>query len=187
MNSVIETIKKRRTTRTFKSEQLKDEELEMIIDAGVWAPSGHNMQPWHFTVLQNREIMDELNRDSKKAALNFHMEDLKKMAENEKFHVFYNAPTVIIVSYNKSALTPIQDISAATQNMLLAAESLGIGGCWNGFVSLAFSNEEAAEKYSKKLNIPEGYAVNHAVALGYPNTVVLRGPERKNGNVNYIK
>lgn len=187
MNSIIEIIKKRRTIRVFKSEQLKDEDIAAIVEAGSWAPSGHNMQPWHFTVLQNSEIIEELNKDSKKAAENFYMEDIRKMAQNEKFHVFYKAPTVIIVSYDKNGLTPVQDISAATQNMLLTAESMGIGSCWNGFVAFAFSNEEIAEKYRNKLEIPEGYVVSHAVALGYPNTTVLRGPERKKEIVNYIK
>lgn len=186
-NQVLELIKKRRTTRAYKEEQIKNEELEAIIEAGIWAPSAHNMQSWHFVVIQNQEIISNLNKDTKDAAKNFHVEDIKKMVNNENFHIFYNAPTVILAMYDEKALAPIQDISAATQNMLLAAESLGVGACWNGIVSIGFRDEKMSEKYKKELSLPEGYKVNHAIVLGYSKTEVLRGPARKENTVTYIK
>lgn len=187
MNQVLETIKKRRTTRAFKSEQIKDEELELILEAGIWAPSGHNTQPWHFVVIQNQDLISQLNVDSKEAMKTLTMEDFRKMGNNDKFHVFYNAPTVILALYDEKALTPVQDISAATQNMLLAAESLNIGACWNGIVSFAFNSKENVEKYKEKLSLPEGHKVKHAIVLGYKKAEALRGPERKTNNVTYIR
>lgn len=186
-NEVLELIKKRRTTRAYKEEQIKDEELEAILEAGIWAPSGHNMQPWHFVVVQNKEIIDNLNIDTKEVMKEFPMEEFKKMANNEKFNIFYNAPTVVLALYDEKGLTPVQDISAATQNILLAAESIGVGSCWNGLLSLGFNNEQMAEKYKKELNLPEGYKVNHAIVLGYAKTEILRGPARKENNISYIK
>jgi nitroreductase len=65
MNRTLEILKERRTTRKFKSEQLKDEEIEAIIEAGLYAPSAHNQQSWHFTVIQNKELIKDLNTATK--------------------------------------------------------------------------------------------------------------------------
>ena len=145
MSQVLELIKKRRTTRAYKSEQIKDEELNQILEAGLWAPSGHNMQPWHFVVIQNQEVIDGLNIDTKKVMEGFHIEEFRKWGTNEKFNIFYNAPTVILAMYDEKGLTPVQDISAATQNMLLMAESLGVGACWNGMISIGFESDEISK------------------------------------------
>lgn len=189
MNQVIENIKKRRTTRAYKEDQIKREELEAILEAGIWAPSGHNRQPWHFTVIQNQEIIDKINKDVKEAAKVTKVEDIRKMMENEKFHIFYGAPTVVLVSYDeKNGLTALEDISAATQNILLAAESLGIGSCWNGIVTMGLAyNKELEKSITEELNIPENHKISHAIALGYAKTEILRGPKRKEDTVTYIR
>lgn len=186
-NQVLETIKKRRTTRAYKEEQIKDESLEAIIEAGIWAPSAHNMQSWHFVVIQNQEIISNLNIDTKEVMKGFHIEEFRKMANNEKFNIFYNAPTVILALYDEKALAPIKDLAAATQNMLIAAESIGIGACWNGMISIGFKDEKMENKYREELNLPEGYKVGHAIVLGYAKTEVLRGPARKENTVTFIK
>lgn len=186
-NQMLEIIKRRRTTRSFKEDQIKEEELVVILEAGLWAPSGHNMQPWKFIVIQNKEIIGELNRETKELMKDSSIETFKKMANNENFDIFYSAPTVILALYDEKAMTPIQDISAATQNMLLMAESMEVGACWNGIIKLGFSNEEFSKKYKEKLNIAEGYVVNHAIVLGYAKAKALRGPERKVDNVTYIR
>lgn len=186
-SQMLEIIKRRRTTRSFKEDQIKEEELVVILEAGLWAPSGHNMQPWKFIVIQNKEVIASLNSDTKELMKNSSVEVFKKMANNENFDIFYSAPTVILALYDEKAMTPVQDISAATQNMLLMAESLDVGACWNGIIKLGFSNEEFNKKYTEKLNIPEGYVVNHAIVLGYAKAKALRGPERKTDNVTYIR
>ena len=58
MEIILDLIKNRRTTRVYKEEMISEEELEKIIEAGMWAPSGHNRQPWHFTIIENKEISD---------------------------------------------------------------------------------------------------------------------------------
>ena len=68
MNQTLSVIRQRRTTRKFKSEQIKDEELKEIIDAGLYAPSAHNQQSWNFTVVQNGELIKELSDASKESA-----------------------------------------------------------------------------------------------------------------------
>ena len=186
MNQTIKTIKERRSIRKFKPEQLEDQVLSEIIEAGLYAPSGHNMQTWHFTVIQRKEIIHEMNIASKESAKNFPDEIIQKMANNDKLDIFYGAPTVVIVSGKKDGMTTQADCGAATQNMLLAAESLGIGSCWNGFIGFLFAGEKGQE-YISKLNIPEGYVPLHAVSLGHKDSNPVNAPARKDNTVHYIR
>lgn len=185
-NNILEIIKSRRSTRAFKEEQVKDEEIFSLLDAGNFAPSGCNMQPWHFTVVQNQELIKEISDSSKELAKNFRGELINKMANNEKLHIFYNSPTVIILSYREGAISPIDDLSAATQNILLQGEALGLGTCWNGFVSFLF-NSELKDEFVKKLGIPEGYTPYNAISVGYPKKKVVNIPPRKKEYFNIIK
>lgn len=186
MNEVLKVIRQRRSTRMFKSEQIKDEELKEILDAGIYAPSATNKQPWHFTVIQNKDIIDSLNNDFKELAKKSENEYIRRVGENEKFHAFYNAPTVILVSGDENNNIAAVDCAAATENMLLAAESLGIGSCWVGFIAYLLNSEKGKE-YLKKLGIPEGYKQIHSVALGYKGVNITNAPARKENTVNYIK
>lgn len=186
MNETLKVIKTRRSTRKFKEEQIKDTELQPIIEAGLYAPSGHNQQSWNFTVIQNKEIIDELNVQAKEVAKSFPDEMIQKMANNDKFHIFYGAPTVIVISGKDDAMTPQADCGAATQNMLLAAESLDIGGCWNGFVGFLFNSKKGIE-YKEKLDISEGFTPYYAVALGYKDVKLSNAPERRENTVQYIR
>jgi nitroreductase len=186
MNETLNVIKSRRSTRQFVSEQLKDEELKEIIDAGIYAPSATNKQPWHFTVIQNRDILNRLNDDFKELAKKSDNDYVKRVGENERFHVFYNAPTVVLVCGDKTNFSADVDCAVATENMLIAAESLGIGTCWIGFIAYLLNSEKGIE-YLKELGIPEGYRQIHAVAVGYKSTNRATAPARKENTVNYIK
>ncbi|ABY91465.1 nitroreductase family protein [Thermoanaerobacter sp. X514] len=184
MNEVINAIKSRRSIRRFKPEQVRDEEIEAIIEAAIHAPSGHNEQPWHFTVIQNKDLIDHFSNVTKKAMAESKVPWIAALGKNEKLHLFYNAPTVIVVSGKKGSYSPLIDCSAATQNMLLAAHSLGLGACWIGLINLIFKMEEEV----KKLSLPHGYEPYFAVALGYPDLEKPPRPiERKKDVVNYIK
>ena len=105
------------------------------------------------------------------------------MGNNEKFHVFYHAPTVIVVSGAQDAdgvLKPIVECSAAIQNMLLAATSLGVGSCWVGLTAFFFANRDNV----RSLGIPEGCVPYYSVTLGYPDPTFTPGaPRRKENSV----
>ncbi len=187
MNETLQSIKNRRSIRAFKEEQIKNEELNLILEAGLSAPSAMNQQPWHFTVVQNKEIINQLNIDSKEALLKTESEYLVAFGSNKSLNIFYNAPTIIIVSGNKNCFQPAVDCSAAIQNMLVASESLKIGSCWIGLMTPLFQQGIKTESYMKLLNIPENYDILYAVSLGYkkfdkaPNT-----PARKENCINYV-
>lgn len=186
MNETLQILKTRRSTRQFESRQINDEELKEIIEAGIYAPSATNKQPWHFTVIQSKEVIDRLSNDFKELAKKSENDYIKRVGENEKFHVFYNAPTVVLISGDKENHSADVDCAAATENMLIAAQSLGIGSCWIGFIAYLL-NSEAGSDYLKELGIPEGYKQIHAVALGYTTVNRTTAPTRKENTVNYIK
>lgn len=185
MNETIQTILNRRSVRVFDDKQIAKKELETIIKAGLYAPSAHNQQPWHLTVIQDTELIDELNLSTKTAMSKHEDPTVQQYGNNEKYHIFYNSPTIIVVSGENSALVPKTDCAAATQNMLIAAESLDIGSCWIGLLMFLFQSEKADE-YNKKLKIPEGFTPYHAISLGYKKIDNPKAPQRREGTVNFL-
>jgi len=184
MNEVLSVIKSRRSVRAYKPEQLKQEELDILLEAAIYAPTGNNAQPWHFTVIQNKDVIDGLNRLAKEVLGNSGSDYGKKVSANPNFVITYGAPTLIIVSGRADAPSSKVDCSAAIQNVLLAAESLNIGSVWLGLITPAFSVEGETEK----IGVPEGYVPYYGIALGYKQSDEKReAPTRKRDVVNYIR
>ncbi len=183
MNQTLETIKNRRSVRQYRAEQIKDEELENILEAGIYAPTGHNDQPWHFTIVQNVDMINEINEGAKLVMKGLELEWISKLGAMEDFNIFHRAPTALIISGRKDATTPLVDCAAAVQNMLLAAESMDIGSCWIGFAKFYFIDPENR----KKFNIPEDHEVHFGVALGYKLRKNPQAPKRNQNVYNYFK
>ncbi len=183
MNETLKAIKNRRSVRQFKTEQINKDDLQAILLAAVQAPSGHNDQSCYFTAIQNSELIKELSDGSKIEMQKSPVEWMAHIGKNEKLNIYYNAPTVIIVSTKKDAVTPVADVCAAIQNILIAAESLGIGSCWIGFTSFYFTGAER----NSKIGIPEGYEVHYGVALGYKaDNFNTQQPARKHDKYFHI-
>lgn len=185
MNETLKIILNRRSIRKFKQEQIKDEELQAIIEAAKFAPSAMNQQPWHFTVVQNREMLQKIAEVTKVAFLNSGNPNFEGRAKTENFNPFYNSPTFIIVTADEKAIAPQNDGSLAIGNILLAAQALGIGSCWIHALNFVFSTEEG-KALKSELGIPEGYISVGSVALGYKD-MEATAPPRKEGTVNIIK
>ncbi|MEL7567103.1 MAG: nitroreductase family protein [Dehalobacterium sp.] len=186
VNETLKIIKQRRSVRSYKDEQIKEEELQAVLEAGLYAPNAGD-QAWHFTVVQNKEILDRLNLAAKEAAKQMDIDHLRELGNDDKFNCLYGAPTLIIVSGSEQIPVPMEaDCAAATQNLLLAAESIGLGTCWIFFVMLAFYSPQR-EQIRKELKIPEGYKPYYSAVLGYKNTADVIVPERKPGLITYIR
>ena len=151
----IRCNKRKKIYKKIQTRTNKRRRITSLVESGLYAPSAINKQSWNFTVIQNQEILAELNEATKNVARNLDNEALKRIGENEKYNCFYYAPTVILVSGKDDERSKVIDCSAATQNMLLAAEALNIGSCWVELVSLAFVGPQAQE-LREKLNLPEG-------------------------------
>lgn len=184
MNEVLKAIKNRRSIRAYKPDQLRQEEIDMIIEAGIHAPSGHNTQPWHFTVIQDRDVIRHISDTAKSVMATIEVDWIKNAGMNPAFDITYKAPTLIIVSGRTDAVSWKADCDAAIENMLIAAESLNIGSVWVGFAAFCFMVEGEAEK----IGIPEGYEPYYGVALGYKlSDMPVPAPKRNYDVVNYIR
>lgn len=139
----LEFLKNRRTIRSFKEKKVSDKEIEMILEAGRWAPSASNRQPWQFIVIKN---------EGKKR-------ELAKLARYGSF--LGDAPIVIAIigKIKKSPRWYVQDTSLVSMNMMLMAWALGIGTCWIG----SMDREKAKEVLELGTNdfvltiLPMGY------------------------------
>ncbi|MCX6559483.1 MAG: nitroreductase [Candidatus Aminicenantes bacterium] len=176
MNEVLRAIRNRRSLRRFKPDPLPEEALKAILEAGLQAPTGHNDQPWFLSVVLDQALLREISDGGKAAMRTIPVPWIAELGKNEKFQMFYGAPAVVFVSARKDAVSPLADVCAAIQNMLLASESLGIGSCWIGFAKFYFTGPDRLAQ----LGIPESHEVHYGVALGFrPDGLVLNPPDRK--------
>lgn len=185
MNQILETIKSRRSIRQFKPDQLKEADLAAIIEAGCYAPSAMNGQSWHFTVIQNKELLDRMSVQVRDLYKDIDSPRIKERLKDPNWQAFYRAPVMVVVSGQREARFHQTDCAAATQNMLLAAASLGIGSCWIGIIAQLLDSP-LGEKFARELKIPEGYKPLYAVALGYPEGEQPQAAPRKEDAVRYI-
>jgi nitroreductase len=185
-NETLDIIKQRRSIRSYMAKEIKEEELWAVLEAGMYAPNAGD-QAWHFTVVQNKELLAKLNIAAKEAVKQLNIDGLKEIANDEDYNCFYGAPTVVIVSGNELSRVPLEaDCAAAMQNMLLAAESIDLGSCWIYFIMFAL-NSPQGPALRKELAIPEGYKPYYAALLGYKNSTVATVAERKPNLVTYIR
>lgn len=147
-NPVLEAIYSRRSVRSFTSEAVLREAVLEIIQAGTWAPSGLNNQPWRFVIVWDKEKREALA-------------ELTRYGE-----IIRQAPVVIAVFVDREAMyhevKDHQAMGACIQNMLLAIHALGLGGVWLGEIL------KNADKVRTLLELPEHLDLMAVVALGHP-------------------
>jgi nitroreductase len=151
MNEVLQAIKNRRTIRRFKSNPIDEEKLQLILEAGRWAPSFSNLQPWKFIVIKDQELKNSLDKAAKESVLH--------LGINE-------APAVILVCVDRriDPLHAIEAGAAAAQNMTLAAYSLGVGAGWIGIWGT-----EAETSIQKILKLSDTVRVVALIPVGLPD------------------
>jgi nitroreductase len=185
MNQTIEIIKNRRSHRKFKSEQIGEAEIKAIMETAIYAPSAMNQQKWHFTVIRDREMLVKMAETVRQNLLKSPVEFFVARAKDPSFNVFYNAPTVVLVTAEEKGMFMDFDCGAATENIAVAAESLNIGSCVIGMAVALFESEKADE-IKKELGIPEGYRFVISIALGYKENENQPAPPKRMDVVNYI-
>ena len=160
---VLQAISDRRSHRVYKKDQLSEEVLSAILKAGLEAPSARNRQPWHFSVVQDAELIQEVHDE---AAKNMTAATGSPRFKDPEFQIFYYAPTVIFIFGEKEFYWSHVDCGIAVENMALTAEGLGIGSVILGLPLPAFKGDKADELRAR-LGCPEGYDFVVALALGY--------------------
>ena len=152
VNQVLSAIADRRSNRGYKPDQITREQLDHILTAAGQSPSARNSQPWHFTVVQNRAVIKEVNDEANSI--------LKRTDD-----IFYGAPAVIFISCDKSSKWGLIDSGIAVQTIALAAHSLGLGSVILGLPDAAFSGPRG-EYFNSLLKFPEKHGFVIAIALG---------------------
>lgn len=186
MNEVIATIKERRSIRQYDTKQIPTGHLDAILEAALFAPTAMNQQKWHFCVVQKKAVLKRMVQITRQNKLNSNVAILVKAAENPDYHTYYGAPTVVIVSAEKGAQFAPFDCAAAAQNIVLAAQSLGIGSCIMASAGFLFASEEG-EAMKKELGIPKNYEHICSIALGYNGGEKPVAPPRNREVFSHIK
>jgi len=205
MNPVIDAIKSRRSVRSYKDAPIPKDMIEAIIEAGNWAPTGNNRQRWRFVVVEDQEFRQRLVRaarpsfrrvlgnwiDIEDDDLREHLtasfagclgwprqsyEDTMRQVIDLEDGVYWGAPVVIFVigtSGRESALV--------CENMVLAAQSLGLGSCIVGFGRVVTGDEQIVET----LQLKGDEKIHDCVVVGYPE-IVPEPPKKRDPDVIWI-
>ncbi|MBQ6304993.1 MAG: nitroreductase family protein [Bacteroidales bacterium] len=166
----METIMTRTSIRSFTDRAVSADTIEMLLRAGMAAPTAVNKQPWHFVVINDRALMDSLGGNGRQSQM------------------WKESPLAIVVcgDMNKALEGPaqafwVQDCSAATENILLAAHALGLGAVWTG----CYPMEERMANVSRVLNLPETVIPLCVIVMGYPSEQPEPKDKWKPENVTY--
>lgn len=156
-NEVLSIIKKRSSARAYSTEEITKEELNTILEAGLMAPTGMNRKEIRFSVVKgDNPVLTEMDEEKRRL----------RGQDVQPHNFYYEAPVLIFISAEDDFKWSRVDAGIAVQNMTLAAESLGLGSLIIGCVYDALNGEKKAY-FSEKLQIPEGYSFQIALAVGH--------------------
>lgn len=154
-NALLDLIKTRRSCRHYKAEQISDEELNAVLEAGTYAPTGHGKQDPVIVAVQNPELKARL------AKMNAEVMGVDS-------NPYYDAPTYLLVFASEDNANAFQDGSCVLENMMLAAHALGLATCWINREYQMFQTEEG-KNIMKEIGLKEGLIGIGALSLGYPS------------------
>lgn len=168
-NKVLDCIYSRKSVRSFVSKPVSADLLKELARAGMAAPSARNLQPWAIVIITLREILD-------------------KLADRLPYaKMLFEAPAAIVVcgDLSKAGDSPegywVQDCSAATQNILLAAEALGLDAVWTG----VYPRADRVAVVKEVLNIPEHIIPLNVIPIGYPKGEQYPKDKFKSDNIHW--
>ena len=179
VNPVLSSIMARRSVRKYLDKPVEHEKLETIVRAGINAPSGMNRQPWIVRVVESQQLIADVTEVYKQ-------ENAEQVKRDKDFkNMFRNAPNLICVC------TPAKgggelDAGLLGENMMLAAQSLGLGTCCLGGPVRFLKANEKCKFFMDRLDIPSDYQLNYIIAVGYPDEQPEAKP-RDASKVKYIK
>ena len=174
-NEILKALRERRSVRQFKPEQITDDELKAVLEAGSFAPTAMGQQdPWIVTV-QNPEIVAQLVRMNAKEL---------GMDGNP----YYGAPTIVLVFGSRPEQWPnaVYDGSLVLGNMMNAAHAIGLGSCWIHREREMFNTEEGKE-LMRQFGLPDGLMGIGSIALGYAATEPMAPKARKDNYYRIVK
>ena len=173
-NEIIKALKTRRSVRAYKSEQITDDELKTVLEAGTWAPTAKGLQdPW-IVAIQNPALLKRISRMN---AAVWGREDIDP---------FYGAPTFVLVFGTADWVNAVPDGSLVLGNMMNAAHAIGLGSCWINREREMFATDEG-KALMRELGLPDGLIGIGALALGYPAAPPKDPKPRKENYYRIVK
>ena len=174
-NAVITALAKRRSIRSYKPEQITDDELKTVLEAGTWAPTGMGRQdPW-IVAVQNPDLLKKISR-------------MNAAFLGTDSDPFYGAPTYVLVFGSDPAVwaNSVPDGSLVLGNMMNAAYAIGLGSCWINREREMFATPEG-KALMKELGLPDGLIGIGALSLGYPAAPPRDPKPRKENYYRIVK
>jgi nitroreductase len=165
MGDTLKDLKERRTIRKYKSAQIKASELDAVLEAATWAPSGKGAQGGKMVAVQDPAIIAEIEK------LN------AAVLGNPDAKPFYGAPTVVVVFADTGLPTWVDDGNMLIANLLIAAQALGLGACYVYRAKPAFESE-GGKALKKKWGLADSYAGVGHVLLGYADEKPAMAPRK---------
>jgi nitroreductase/NAD-dependent dihydropyrimidine dehydrogenase PreA subunit len=212
-DQVLELVRCRRSKRRFKDTAVEKDVIEKVLEAARFAPSGHNAQPTEFIVIQDKATLHEIGgltvaalekmmrpftspvgrmvmrfvvgrrRTEALAPFASEMAGMAEIFNSGRDLILNDAPVLILFCADSAGISPSVDVNLALQNATLAAEALGLGCFYGGFVLAACSRDK---RIPKLVSLPETHQVYGTLALGYPRLKFSKWPERKPVRVNWM-
>ena len=174
-NEILRVLRERRSCRSYKPEQIKDDELQAVLEAGTWAPTAMGYQdPW-IVAVQNPALLKKISR-------------MNADILGADTDPFYGAPTYVLVfgSNPEQWKNSVPDGSLVLGNMMNAAHAIGLGSCWINREREMFATEEG-KALMKELGLPDGLIGIGALALGYPAGPARAPKPRKENYYRIVK
>ena len=175
-NQVVQTIFSRRSIRKYKQQPVEHEKIVNILDCGIKAPNGQNKQSWEVRVVTSQEFISGLD------SLNRSLAVARGMDASKIRHASYGAPVMIFIANDTTYDFSQVDCGLLGANMILSAQSFGLGTCCLGGIARTLKLPEA-ESFLKRLDFPENYNLLYAISLGYPD----ESPAAKPRNIKKIQ
>jgi nitroreductase len=164
MNETLKTIAERYSCRDFADTALTDEQIKAIVEAGLAAPSGMNRQPWHIIIVTDKGLIEELDNEGISILSAADDKSVYERIMSRGGKMFYNAPCMVVVA-SEGAEPAAMDCGILSQNVALAAHSLGLGSVICGMAGIPFSGSRRNE-LKKRLRFPNGYCFGIAILVG---------------------
>ena len=184
--NVLEAIRGRRAVRDYADKVPPESVIRSLIGEAVWAPSGINLQPWCFFVVDDSAALASYSAEAKalmlgQAEVHPELVHMREMLASPEFNIFYNAPVLIMICATTPDEMALKDCCLAAQTLMLAAHAKGLGSCWIG-LSEAWLNTPAGKM---KLGIPAEYRIVAPIIVGYPKGFIAPR-ERRAPDIRHV-
>ena len=176
----------RRSVRDFTAEPVDELALKAVIDVAIQAPSAINEQPWSFCIIRDQGLLDRISQKAKAHMLQEASSGnvptrLREHLADPKFHIFYHAPALILISATEAGIWAVEDCTLAAQNLMLGAYAAGLGSCWIGFAQRWLQTDEG----KIFLQLPHHYMPIAPIIVGHPRSKAS-AVERRTAQIRWI-